>query len=160
MSTYLLARVGLEAKGVNGWVKQFGAIILGAILLTAWDFVLDPAMSQTPYPFWEFQDVGQFFGMPYRNLVGWLGTGVLFMSVATLFWRDTSTRLSRTQLWVPLLIYLVNFAFGAIITISQLDSQFWIPTIMSILLGVVPAVALWWIATPTVPLSCSPTVSV
>ncbi|KAF3889572.1 MULTISPECIES: gamma-carotene 1'-hydroxylase CruF [Nostocales] len=160
MSAYLLARVGLEAMGVNGWVKQLGAIALGAILLTAWDLVLDPAMSQTPYPFWEFLELGQFFGMPYRNLLGWLGTGALFMSVATLFWRDTLTRLSRTQLWVPLSIYLVNFAFGAIITISQLDSQFWIPTIMSVLLGVVPAVALWWAAEPTVPLSSSPTVGV
>src|SRR4028119_1002791 len=62
LSTYVLARAALEAKGVQGWLKQVGAIALGALLLTAWDFVLDPAMSQAPYPFWEFQDVGQFFG--------------------------------------------------------------------------------------------------
>ena len=162
MSSYLLARVALEAKGVNGWIKQLGAIALGALLLTAWDFVLDPAMSQTPYPFWEFQDLGQFFGMPYRNLSGWLGTGALFMSVAALFWRTPSTQLIRTQLRVPLFIYLVNFAFGAIITMSQLGSRFWIPTAISVLLGVVPAVVLWWAANPTAvvpPSSTSPTVA-
>jgi len=150
MSAYVLARVGLEAKGLKGWAKQGGAIALGALLLTAWDFVLDPAMSQTPYPFWEFQDPGQFFGMPYRNLSGWLGTGALFMSVAAFFWRKISLQLTRRQLTLPLIIYLVNFAFGAIITVSQLDGRFWIPTAISMMLGVVPAVLLWWSAKPVV----------
>ncbi|HEY9910222.1 MAG TPA: carotenoid biosynthesis protein [Thermosynechococcaceae cyanobacterium] len=150
LSTYVLARAGLEAKGVNGWMKQGGAIVLGAIMLTAWDFVLDPAMSQTAYPFWEFQDAGEFFGMPYRNLTGWLGTGAVFMSVAALLWRNTYTKLTRSQLWVPLIIYLTNFAFGAIITVTSLDVRYWIPTSISIALGVVPAIVLWWIAAPSV----------
>jgi len=149
MSAYVLARAGLEARGVSIWLKQLGAIALGALLLTAWDFVLDPAMSQTPYPFWEFQDAGQFFGMPYRNVTGWLGTGVVFMSVAAFFWRKTAVRLTRAQLSVPLAVYLINFAFGAVITVTQLDNRFWIPTMISVLLGVVPAIALWWV-TPNV----------
>jgi uncharacterized membrane protein len=149
-STYLLARVGLEAMGVRSWLKHLGAIVLGAVLLTAWDFVLDPAMSQAPYPFWEFQDAGQFFGMPYRNLTGWLGTGVIFMSVAAFFWRNVRIRLDRSQLTVPFIIYLVNFAFGAIITVTELDSRFWIPTAIGAILGVVPAIVLWWSAKPAV----------
>lgn len=147
-SAYILARGGLEAKGLPGWVTKLGAIALGAVLLTSWDFVLDPAMSQAPYPFWTFQDVGEFFGMPYRNVTGWLGTGALFMSVATLFWKSSAQPLQRSQLTVPLAIYLVNFAFGAIITVSQLDARFWIPTSISILLGVVPAILLWLAASP------------
>ncbi len=165
MSAYVLARSGLEAKGLKGWMKNVGAIALGAILLTAWDFVLDPAMSQTPYPFWEFQDAGQFFGMPYRNLAGWLGTGILFMSVATFFWSRDEMYLTRSRLWVPLIIYLVNFGFGATITIAQLDARFWIPTVISVLLGVVPAIALWWAASsmalnqPTTTLDNAPAMS-
>ncbi|MBW4518241.1 MAG: carotenoid biosynthesis protein [Scytolyngbya sp. HA4215-MV1] len=145
-STYVLARAGLEAIGTKGWRKHLASVAIGAILLTAWDFVLDPAMSQTPYPFWEFQDLGQFFGMPYRNLTGWLGTGAFFMSVAAFFWRNASLPLSRAQLSVPLMIYLVNFAFGAVITVNQLDGRFWIPTAIGALLGVVPALVLWWLA--------------
>jgi uncharacterized membrane protein len=156
-STYVLARVGLEALGAKGWVKQLASVAIGALLLTAWDFVLDPAMSQTPYPFWEFQDLGQFFGMPYRNLTGWLGTGALFMAVAACFWPKTSLTLTRTQLSIPLMIYLVNFAFGAAITVNQLDGRFWIPTAIGALLGVAPSLALWWLAgtettTPSSPL--------
>ncbi|MDX2243758.1 MAG: carotenoid biosynthesis protein [Leptolyngbyaceae cyanobacterium bins.302] len=143
-STYVLARSGLEAKGWNGWLSKLGAIALGAVLLTSWDFVLDPAMSQAAYPFWQFQDVGEFFGMPYRNLTGWLGTGVLFMSVASLFWRKPEIAPQRDRLWVPLVIYLINFAFGAIITVAQLDNRFWIPTAIGFALGVVPALWLWW----------------
>jgi uncharacterized membrane protein len=146
LSTYVLARAALEAKGVQGWAKRLGAIAVGAILLTAWDFVLDPAMSQAPYPFWEFQDVGQFFGMPYRNITGWLGTGIVFMSVASLFWRSGSVKLTRSQLTVPLVVYLVNFAFGAVITVAELDPGFWIPTAIGAFLGVVPAVVLWFLA--------------
>jgi uncharacterized membrane protein len=149
MSTYVLARAGLEAKGFEGWAKRLGAIAIGAILLTAWDFVLDPAMSQAPYPFWEFQDVGQFFGMPYRNITGWLGTGLVFMSVASLFWRSGTVKLTRSQLTIPLVIYLVNFAFGAVITVAELDSGFLIPTAIGALLGVVPAIALWLVIHPT-----------
>jgi putative membrane protein len=150
LSTYVLARAALEAKGVQGWLKQIGAIALGALLLTAWDFVLDPAMSQAPYPFWEFQDVGQFFGMPYRNITGWLGTGILFMSVATLLWRKAEIRLSRSQLWTPLVVYIANFAFGAVITVAELDVRFWIPTLLGFLVGVVPAIAFWRLAQPQV----------
>jgi putative membrane protein len=148
LSTYVLARAGLEAKDVTGWKKQVGAIAIGALLLTAWDFVLDPAMSQTAYPFWEFQEPGQFFGMPYRNLSGWLGTGIVFMSVAAVFWRSQPMKLTRSQLWVPLVVYLVNFAFGAVITVASLDTRYWIPTAISVTIGVFPAIALWWIAQP------------
>lgn len=143
-STYVLARSSLEARGLNSWVTKVGAIALGAILLTSWDFVLDPAMSQAAYPFWAFQDVGEFFGMPYRNLTGWLGTGALFMTVATLFWRRTEVPLQRDRLWVPLVIYLVNFAFGATITVVQLDTRFLIPVAICLVLGVLPALLLWW----------------
>ncbi len=151
MCCYVLARVGLERLRLPVWAQLVGAIALGSTLLTAWDFVLDPAMSQSPYPFWEFQEVGQFFGMPYRNMSGWFGTGVIFMTVASLFWGTAPLKVTRSQLNLPLAIYLINFAFGAIITVTQLDRGFLIPTLISIVLGVVPAIALWWMAEPTLP---------
>jgi putative membrane protein len=147
--SYIIARAGVAGgKGELNWVRQIGAIALGALLLTAWDFVLDPAMSQTSVPFWEFEEVGAFFGMPYRNLAGWMGTGALFMSSAAFFWRKMPIQLERSELGLPLIVYLVNFAFGAIITVTSLDSRFWFPTSLAVLLGVVPAIALSWIAKP------------
>ncbi|MEG3940531.1 MULTISPECIES: gamma-carotene 1'-hydroxylase CruF [unclassified Microcoleus] len=147
--SYIIARAGVGGgKGQLNWVGQIGAIALGSLLLTAWDFVLDPAMSQTSVPFWEFEELGAFFGMPYRNLAGWMGTGALFMSVAAFLWRKTSIKLDRSEMGLPLIVYLVNFAFGAIITVTSLDSRFWFPTSLAVLLGVVPAIVLSWLAKP------------
>lgn len=143
---YLLARCGLQVKTSSSWIRHLGAIAIGAILLTAWDLVLDPAMSQAPFPFWTFQEEGSFFGMPYRNLLGWVGTGAIFMTIAALFWRKKTILLSRQQLNLPLIIYLVNFAFGAIITIVALDARFLLPTVLSVILGVIPAIVLWWVS--------------
>jgi uncharacterized membrane protein len=147
-SAYLLARAGLENTRMAPWLRHVGAIALGAILLTAWDLVLDPAMTQTTVPFWQFQEVGEFFGMPYRNLSGWIGTGAIFMTVAALVWEKKPLNLHRSQLLVPLTVYLVNFAFGAVITVTSLDSRFLIPTVLGVLVGVVPAIVLWWMAAP------------
>lgn len=149
-SAFVLARAGLASRAMKGASLAIAAVAVGAILLTAWDFVLDPAMSQAAYPFWEFQDVGEFFGMPYRNITGWLGTGAVFMGVASCFWRSSGQPLTRANLTVPLLVYLVNFLFGAIITLVQLDAQFWIPTALATLCGVVPAAALWWMTKPAI----------
>ncbi|HEY9824014.1 MAG TPA: carotenoid biosynthesis protein [Stenomitos sp.] len=146
-SAYVLAYSGLH-YGLKRWnwneaVVRFLAIGGGAILLTAWDLVLDPAMSQAPFPFWEFQEVGAFFGMPYRNLAGWVGTGMLFMGVATLFWRKVPLQFNRQQLTLPLLVYVANFVFGAVITLTQLDSRFWIPASLGAVIGLFPAYLCW-----------------
>ncbi len=154
LSAYLLAMAGMDAWLAGrsprlNWGVKIGAVLLGTLLLTAWDFVLDPAMSQTPFPFWEFRQPGEFFGMPYRNLAGWMGTGALFMSVATLLWPRQTPRLTRTELGLPLMVYLTNFAFGAIITLSLLDSRYWIPATIGLGVGVIPAIACWWLAPKT-----------
>jgi uncharacterized membrane protein len=90
--------------------------------------------------------VGEFFGMPYRNLVGWVGTGMVFMGVAALLGRKEPLRLTRGQLTVPLCVYIANFAFGAAITLTQLDARFMIPAALGVLIGVLPAVVFWWIS--------------
>jgi uncharacterized membrane protein len=151
---YVLAAVGLSAglaqTKLPTWLQQLGTIAIGSILLTAWDFVLDPAMSQTPYPFWEFNEPGIFFGMPYRNITGWLGTGVGFMAIATLIWGKAPLHLCRAQLTTPLAIYLINFAFGAAITLTQLDPRFWVMMGLGLGFGVLPALLLWKAAPVTV----------
>lgn len=151
--SYLLARAGLESRVATNqsvsWWRHLGAIAIGAVLLTSWDFVLDPAMSQASVPFWLWEQPGAFFGMPYQNFAGWLGTGAIFMAIAALFWQKTPIALSRRQLGLPLAVYLSNFVFAAVMSIG---AQIWVPIGLGIVLGVVPAVVLWRMATvmPTV----------
>lgn len=141
--SYLIARAGLDVDQKPSWLSHIGAIALGALLLTTWDFVLDPAMSQTTLPFWYWQQPGAFFGMPYQNFAGWMGTGALFMTVAALLWKNTPLKLKRSQLGLPLVVYLSNFAFAAVLSWA---SGFWIPVLLGLLLGVAPVLTLWWMA--------------
>ncbi|MBH8577917.1 carotenoid biosynthesis protein [Nostocaceae cyanobacterium CENA369] len=138
--SYLLARAGLEVDKKPSLWRHIGAIGLGALMLTSWDFVLDPAMSQTALPFWYWQQPGAFFGMPYQNFAGWLGTGSVFMAVAALLWKNNPINLERSQLNVPLVVYISNFGFA---TVMSLSAGFSIPVLLGLLLGVAPAVVFW-----------------
>lgn len=138
---YLLARVGLESRlMLPRWAQLSGAIALGSLLLTSWDFVLDPAMSQTLVPFWVWEQPGAFFGMPYQNFVGWLGTGIVFMTVTNFVWPQGTLQLSRQQLRVPLVVYLSNFVFSMVMS---LGSGFVVPVLLGLMTGAMPAIALY-----------------
>jgi uncharacterized membrane protein len=155
LSSYLLARTGLLPSGTEGdnskrwgWLRQGAAIALGALLLTSWDFVLDPAMSQTAMPFWYWHQPGAFFGMPYQNFAGWMGTGIVFTTVAALLWRNCPLLLNRAQLNLPLVVYLGNFVFAAVMSLA---AGMWIPVSLGLVLGVAPAVLCWRRSLVTVP---------
>lgn len=152
--SYLLARAGLEVDTKPSLWRHMGAIGLGSLLLTSWDFVLDPAMSQTALPFWYWHQPGAFFGMPYQNFAGWLGTGAVFMTVAALLWRNQPIKFERSQLNLPLVVYLGNFGFA---TVMSLAAGFSIPVLLGLVLGVAPAVAFWWKASAApAPISVEP----
>ncbi|MCC5614187.1 carotenoid biosynthesis protein [Nostoc sp. CHAB 5836] len=140
LSSYLIAITGLKVAQKPSLGRHIAAIAIGALLFTCWDFALEPAMSQSSLPFWYWEQPGAFFGTPYQNYAGWFGTSALFMSVAGLLWRNTSIKLERSQLNLPLVVYLTNFAFAAGLSLA---SGFSIPVLLGLLLGVTPAVALW-----------------
>jgi uncharacterized membrane protein len=143
-SGYIIARAGLEDLAIPQVLKYAGAIGFGSLLLTSWDFVLDPAMSQANVPFWVWEQPGAFFGMPYENFVGWFGTGVVYMTVASLIWRLKPLTLPRTELGLPLAIYLNNFAFAMILSLA---GGFYITVLLGVVLGILPLVVLYQMAT-------------
>jgi len=129
----------------TGWVYRISAIALGALMLTSWDFVLDPAMSQTAYPFWEWHQAGEFYGMPYQNFFGWFGTGAVFMTVASLIWgKNNQPILNREQILFPTIMYAGNFMFALILSFN---SGFYVPALLGIVVGALP-LALLYFTTP------------
>jgi len=144
-SAYLIVRLGLKQVGLATWIQESGAIIFGSLLLMSWDFVLDPAMSQTALPFWIWDVPGAFFGMPYQNFAGWFGTGVVFMTVATLLWRARPLTLPSEQPVLPLVVYLSNFAFATIMSVA---AGFYLPIGLGIILGVGPALFFYRLSYP------------
>lgn len=146
ISCYLLARGGV-LKQSGGFLGQLLALAIGALLLMSWDFVLDPAMSQTAMPFWYWHTPGAFFGMPYQNFAGWFFTGLAFMAVAAMFWRSNprTSGLTRAQLAVPLTVYVANFSFA---TAMSLAGGIYTPVLLGLAVGILPAL-LCWLAAPT-----------
>ncbi|MEM6611621.1 MAG: gamma-carotene 1'-hydroxylase CruF [Cyanobacteria bacterium P01_C01_bin.72] len=143
-SAYIIALAGLKKLELRNWLCELGAIICGSLCLTSWDFVLDPAMSQAPVPFWIWDQPGAFFGMPYQNFAGWMGTGMLFMTVATLLWKVKQLSLPNYDLKLPLAIYLANFIFAMVLSLA---AGFYIPVLLGVVLGIVPLLFLYWLAT-------------
>lgn len=55
-------------------------VVIAALILLAWDLVLDPAMSGAT-AFWVWESTGPYYGMPWLNLFGWFVTGLALMAV-------------------------------------------------------------------------------
>jgi uncharacterized membrane protein len=53
-------------------------VLLASLILVSWDLALDPAMSHAT-KYWEWGEVGPYYGMPLLNLAGWYVTGLLLM---------------------------------------------------------------------------------
>ncbi len=140
LTSYILASL-LVAR--TGWRrKTLWSLLLGAAFLTAWDLALDPAMASTrlPVQFWHWYEAGPYFGMPISNLIGWSVTGLLFMSVSRLFWQR-NLKTNNLSAWLPFGVYAANICFALALTLS---SGIWLPGLLALLLGLLPAaLALW-----------------
>jgi putative membrane protein len=78
-------------------------------------------------PYWQWEEVGSYYGMPWVNLLGWLGTGLVLMVALDLmatrvaFWRLGSRWSAGYYLAVlsmPLGMLVAAGAWGAVATAS------------------------------------------
>jgi putative membrane protein len=122
----------------RGWRNRtLWSIVLGTWLLTAWDLVLDPSMAapQMQYiHFWIWHESGPYFGMPLRNLAGWFGTGLLFVAVGRLLWRERVAPVAPVTL--PFVVYAVNVAWSMVLGVS---AGMWPTALAAIVLALLPA---------------------
>ena len=63
--------------------------LIAAMVMTAWDTVMDPGMSAAGN--WVWERGGPYFGVPLRNYFGWLLTTFLVYVGAGLIWRKTKS---------------------------------------------------------------------
>jgi uncharacterized membrane protein len=141
LSCYVIARASLEKFDIPRWLIQIASVMMGAIMLTAWDIVFEPTMAHSNVRFWIWQDQGAFLGIPYPSFAAWLVIASLFMGIAALCWQKDKLYLVRSQLILPLIIYLTNFIFAVFLGIT---TQLWIPIILGLIFGLIPMIFLWW----------------
>lgn len=67
-----------------GWRRSLAVAAVGALVMTAWDLVMDPFMVMAGHWVWETQ--GAYFGIPLQNYWGWWLTSfvtlILFILIA------------------------------------------------------------------------------
>ena len=80
LPSYALARAAFPNKVVN-------RVLMGSLILLAWDLALDPAMSKAT-AYWVWAEPGTYYGMPWLNLFGWYVTGLALMGALTLLKAD------------------------------------------------------------------------
>ncbi len=98
-------------------------VLLGSGFLSCWDLTLDPAMSFLA-PFWVWQEPGTYYGMPWRNLIGWIFTGFLLMIALELFrahhWKEKLPKnfdftLYGASLFLPLGMCMLSGLWGTLL---------------------------------------------
>jgi uncharacterized membrane protein len=81
----------------------FQAVLLGTCLLVAWDLLLDPAMSRVT-SYWIWGDKGNYYGMPWTNLLGWAITGFVLLAMLHKLAPEP-----KSDLPFSIMVYFVNF---------------------------------------------------
>lgn len=94
--------------------------LVAALVLTAWDVSMDPAMVKTAHWLWNVPDLSArsvvaqfvgtpfFFGMPLTNWLGWLLTGVIVARVMLAVVPPTQWAARVSPSRFPLVVYAVN----------------------------------------------------
>jgi putative membrane protein len=124
-ASFLLADAIVVARGLAN--RTFCSLALGAYLLTAWDLVLDPSMAAPQMQY-------AYFGMPLRNLVGWFGTGLVFMAAGRALWRESDPPTAPVLL--PFTVYAINIVWSMILAIS---AGMWPTAVAAIIFSLLPA---------------------
>jgi len=77
--TVALALLGRAGAALDPFAR-WAAPLVAAVLMTSWDFMLDPTAS-TINKWWIWEQGGGFFGVPFSNYLGWLLTVFVFFTI-------------------------------------------------------------------------------
>jgi uncharacterized membrane protein len=98
--SYVVANLIVDGwpVGTPGGRGHFvGLALLGALVMTAWDLVVDPVLSGPTVGAWVWERGGPYYGVPIQNYLGWIVTTftvyLLYRSVER---RSTSQPVGRS----------------------------------------------------------------
>jgi uncharacterized membrane protein len=92
----------VDTSSVPGLIVQAS---IAAMVMTAWDAVMDPGMAATGN--WVWEKGGPYFGVPFRNYFGWmLTTFLVYLGVGILCRADCHrAAVTRSFAALPIIVY-------------------------------------------------------
>lgn len=99
---------GSISKNRNRISQIIWLSMISAIVMTAWDLVIDPYLSGPTQKAWVWESDGQYFGVPIQNFAGWISTTFTIYFLYMLFERKTASynnNLTKQIMVMPVLAY-------------------------------------------------------
>jgi uncharacterized membrane protein len=110
--SYVLANLIIDGRPIGspgGRGHLVGLALLGALVMAAWDLVVDPLLSGPAFGAWVWEGGGPYFGVPVHNYLGWVVTTftvyVLYRMVERRWVPRPAGRLTLGASAMPILAY-------------------------------------------------------
>lgn len=90
------------------------ALAMGtAIIMTAWDLVMDPVLSGKVVNMWVWVKPGEYFGVPFHNFIGWLAVSFIIIMTYFQFEKEKliNTTVPKSIVYLALIAYFFNTVF-------------------------------------------------
>ena len=108
---------GQPISNRSGVRKIAWVSILGAVVITAWDLVIDPIYSNATNRPWVWEQQGLYFGVPLHNYAGWLLTTFTIYFIYKMVEDGTFPHpigaIKKAFVALPLLAYGLNILNGS-----------------------------------------------
>jgi uncharacterized membrane protein len=91
---------GVEARSVKGLVTLS---LVAAMVMTAWDTVMDPPMAAAGNWIWE--QGGAYFGVPFQNYFGWFLTTFWVYLGAGILLEKRTVGVKKSFAMMPIVVY-------------------------------------------------------
>lgn len=105
----------------SGWRRVVGLAAASAVVMTAWDLIMDPIMVRMGFWVWEVE--GAYFGIPLRNYAGWLVTTftfyLLYRLLAPRMRTSPTTQASRSFLRLAAWSYLITWGSNTLAALQM-----------------------------------------
>jgi len=109
--SYIIANMIFSKKPLLNENKISQIIVLSllsAIVMTAWDFVIDPYLSGPTVNAWVWERGGAYFGIPIHNFFGWILTTFSIYLIYRIFeskTRSVENKIPNYSVILPVLAY-------------------------------------------------------
>jgi Predicted membrane protein len=123
--SYIIANL-IDSGRPSGTTSTFYSImrlsLISALVMTAWDLIVDPLLSSPAIAAWVWEEGGIYFGVPLHNFAGWILTTFTIYLAYRLFEKKVHIKplgpMTKKIAALPLIAYgsmiVLNFLAGHI----------------------------------------------